>query len=216
MRVVQISSTPPFSKLEDSEVIQKVLEGEKGLYEILMRRNNQRLYRVLKGYLTDYSEIVDTMQDTYLTAYEKLEQFKRKSQFSTWLIRIGINKALKRIHHSKKVISLNEISNSDLETTQNPEYRFIQKETKQVLEASIETLDEKYRSVYVMKELEGMSIAEISECTNLSESNIKVRIHRAKSMIKDKLYRLASTKDLFEFGSKKCDQLVENVLSELK
>ena len=217
MRVVQISSTPPFSKLQDAEVIQKVLAGEKGLFEILMRRNNQKLYRVIRGYLMDETEVVDTMQETYLTAYEKLEQFKQNSHFSTWLIRIGINKALRKISQTKKVISLNEVKSSDLNVNQspNPESRLIQRETRKTLEVAISTLDEKYRSVYLMKEVEGMSISEIARCTDLTKSNIKVRIHRAKAMIKEMLYEFSSSNDLFEFGSTKCDLLVENVLTQL-
>ncbi|WP_370089387.1 sigma factor [Ekhidna sp.] len=91
------------SKLSEIEVVKKVLAGEKGLYEILLRRNNQKLFRVLKGYLADQDDIADTMQETYLTAYEKLYQYRQDSAFSTWLIRIGINKALNKIKKNKRV-----------------------------------------------------------------------------------------------------------------
>lgn len=206
-----------FSKLSDEEVISKVLSGEKGLYEILLRRNNQKLYRIIRGYLHDHEEIEDVMQETYLTAYEKLYQFKHSSQFSTWLIRIGINKALQRIKKNRPTISLSdEDTIRDFDITQlSPENKMIRKESKEILEAAIEKLEEKYRSVYIMKEIEQMSIAEISDCLAISESNVKVRIHRAKSMIKENLYDLSLNSDLFEFGNKKCDLLVNRVMERI-
>lgn len=213
MRVVQISSTPPFSPLQDIEVIQKVLSGEKGLFEILLRRNNQKLYRVLRGYLTDHDEVVDTMQDTYVTAYEKLDQFRQSAQFSTWLIRIGINKALRRINQSRKVVSIEELNESQFQSNQQPELKYMQAEAKQTLEMAIGSLAEKYRSAYIMKEVEGMSIAEISDCLEITQSNVKVRIHRAKSLIKDKLYQLSASTDIYEFGNKKCDVLTNSVMN---
>ncbi|MEQ9009492.1 MAG: sigma-70 family RNA polymerase sigma factor, partial [Ekhidna sp.] len=148
--------------------------------EILLRRNNQKLYRVLRGYLTDHDEVVDVMQDTYVTAYEKLDQFRQSAQFSTWLIRIGINKALKRIYQSRKVVSIHEVKESQFQSNQQPELKYMQTEAKQTLEMAIGSLAEKYRSAYIMKEVEGMSIAEISDCLEITESNVKVRIHRAK------------------------------------
>lgn len=215
MSVVQISSKPPFSPLQDVEVIQKVLSGEKGLFEILLRRNNQKLYRVLRGYLTDHDEVVDAMQDTYVTAYEKLDQFRQSAQFSTWLIRIGINKALKRINQSKKIVSMDELRESQFQSNQQPELKYMQAETKQALEMSIGSLSEKYRSAYIMKEIEGMSIAEISDCLEITESNVKVRIHRAKTLIKDKLYQLSSSTDIYEFGNKKCNLLTQIVMESI-
>lgn len=213
MGIVPISESRN-SKLPEEEVVQKVLSGEKGFYEILLRRNNQKLYRVLRGYLDDQKDIEDTMQETYLTAYEKLWQYRLDSSFSTWLIRIGINKALYKIKKSKLSISLAEENENIhfIDNSQGPETKLIQMEAKQLLESAIGQLDKKYRSVYIMKEIEGMAISEISECLNLSISNVKVRIHRAKAMIKEKLYDQSMSSDLFEFGFSKCDRLVENVM----
>ena len=210
------------SKLPENEVIRRVLAGEKELYEILMRRNNQKLFRVLRGYLSDQREIEDIMQDTYLQAYEKLWQYKQNAQFSTWLIRIGINKALVRIKQKAKIQANDVVSISDNPTIEftdekqpGPADKMMRKEAKEILEKAIENLDEKYRSVYIMREVEEMSMAEISDCLDLSVSNVKVRLHRAKSMIKENLYELSYSNELFEFGFSKCDGLVERVLSRI-
>src|SRR5690606_28226831 len=95
-------------KLKETEITERILLGEKELYEILVRRNNQKLYRVIRSYLKDEAEIEDVMQDSYIKAYIKLSQFKSESSFSTWLVRIGINEALARIREKGKLYRLME------------------------------------------------------------------------------------------------------------
>ncbi|MEW7291118.1 RNA polymerase sigma factor [Aquimarina sp. 2304DJ70-9] len=208
-------------KISDSDVIHRIHSGEKELYEILLRRNNQKLYRVIRSYINDQAEIEDIMQNTYLKAYEKLYQFKHDSQFSTWLIRIGINETLARLKTKGKYIKLYESEHSpskdfilevpDAEQL-NPEKKMIRKEAQQVLERTIDRLAIKYRTVYVLREIEGMSIAEVSDCLGLTISNVKVRLHRAKEMIREELYELSLNTEIFEFGFSKCDTLVMKVM----
>ena len=211
-------------KLSDSDVVTRVLSGEKELYEILLRRNNQTLYRVIRSYLKEQEDIEDIMQNTYLKAYEKLYQFKHTAKFSTWLIRIGINEALARLKVKGKYFILhksidNSINDKILEIPDssqiNPEKNIINQEAKQMLENAIDKLEVKYKSVYILREIEGMSIAEVSNCLKLSNSNVKVRLHRAKAKIKENLYESTSKKELFEFGLSKCDNLVEKVMKAI-
>lgn len=212
-------------KTSDADIIRRVLSGEKELYEVLLRRNNQKLYRVIRGYVNDEAEIQDIMQNTYLKAFEKLYQFKYNAAFTTWLIRIGINEALARLKEKGKMRGLLEHASSfesdvildraDHEQ-QNPEKILIQQEVKQLLEGSIDALDPKYKSVYILKEIEKMSIKEISEYLNVSESNVKVRFHRAKGMLKERLYKTAIQADtLFEFGNMRCDSIADRVMRQI-
>jgi len=207
--------------LSDSDIVHKILSGEKELYEILLRRNNQTLYRVIRSYLKEHEEIEDIMQNAYLKAFEKLYQFKHNSKFSTWLIRIGINEALARLKTKGKYLNLhnneNQISDHKIldfpDTDQNnPEKKIIRKEAVLMLEKAIDKLDIKYRNVYILREVEGLSIAEISACLTLTTSNVKVRLHRAKSKIKENLYDLSSKKELYEFGLSQCDNIVDKVM----
>jgi len=208
-------------KITEIEIIKRIISGEKELFEILLRRNNQKLYRVIRSSIKDSAEIEDIMQNTHLKAYEKLYQFKNASTYSTWLIRIGINETLARLREKGKVYNLNDQSqnfesNTILEMPDknqlNPEKRIIQMEAKQLLENTIDGLDTKYKTVYVLREIEEMSIKDISDCLNISISNVKVRIHRAKSILKEKLLDLAKNKDVFEFGFSRCDRVTENVM----
>jgi len=209
------------NKISDSDVVRRILAGEKELYEILLRRNNQTLYRVVRSYLNEEKEIEDIMQNTYLKAFEKLYQFKHHSKFTTWLIRIGINEALTRLKEKGKYFTLyqSEDKSSKLNLLEfpdskqlNPEKIIIRQEAKQMLEKAIDKLDLKYRAVYMLREIEELSISDISDCLKLSNTNVKVRLHRAKTKIKENLYELSSKKDLYEFGYNKCDNLVEKVM----
>ena len=209
-------------KIKETEIIKRILGGEKELFEILVRRNNQKLYRVIRSYLKDDAEIEDIMQNSYIKAYTKLYQFKLESSFSTWLIRIGINESLVRLKEKGKLVQLNEQSANlkshiilEIPDTKqlNPHDRMIRNEAKQLLENAIDCLDSKYKSIYMMKEVEEMSLKEIAFALDLTVANVKVRLHRSKEMLKDKLFEISNDKDIFEFGFSRCDRLTENVMN---
>lgn len=208
-------------KIKESEVIKRIISGEKELFEILLRRNNQKLYRVIRTYLKDDAEIEDVMQNSYLKAYTKLYQFKLESSFSTWLIRIGINEALARLNEKRKVYQLNEQSDRSILEIQdpkqsNPQDKMIEREAKFLLEKAIDNLEIKYREVYILKEVEEMSLKEVSNALNITIPNVKVRVHRAKAMLKENLYELSNNdRNVFEFGFKRCDRITENVMAQI-
>ena len=212
-------------KLEESEIIKRILGGEKELYELLVRRNNQKSYRVIRSYLKDEPEIEDIMQDSYVKAFTKLYQFKLEASFSTWLIRIGINESLARLKEKGKLYHLTDQlnyfkSNKALEIPDNkqlnPHDRMIRNEAKQILENAIDQLDVKYRTVYVMKEVEEMSLNEIADALDLTVANVKVRLHRSKEMLKEKLYEVTNDKNVYEFGFSRCDRITENVMKRIE
>lgn len=211
------------SELEDSAIVKRVIAGEKELFEILLRRYNQTLYRVIRGYLKDPEEVQDAMQNAYLKAFDKLFQFHGHSSFSTWLIRIGINESLLRLKELKKgkVVYLSTLSTAVATVYQmpdkrmNPEKAVIRQEAKQLLEQAIDNLPEKYRVVYILKEVEGLENAQVEQILGITESNIKVRLHRAKKVLKDSLFRLTSGGEIFEFGNNRCDAVVSFVMKRI-
>ena len=213
-------------QLKESEIIKRILTGEKELYEILVRRNNQKLYRIIRSYLKAEAEadVEDVMQNSYIKGFTKLDQFKLESSFSTWLIRIGINESLARLNGKEKIIQLNNPynnpnGNSTLEIPDykqlNPHETMIRKEAKQLIENAIDHLDTKYKSVYMRREGEEMSILEIAYTLDLTVSNVKVRLYRAKEMLKEKLYELNADKNIFEFGFSRCDRITERVMNNI-
>ncbi|MFA7444439.1 MAG: RNA polymerase sigma factor [Flavobacteriaceae bacterium] len=223
MEAINISDSDNHT-LKEETVIQRILDGEKELYEILIRRNNQKLYRVIRSYLNDENQIEDVMQSTYIKAYIKLHQFNQKSQFSTWLIRIAINESLAELKKKGKIVHLSDY-NPDTENkfilelpdqkNLNPQEKMANQETKQLLESAIDQLDPKYRAVFIMKEVEDMSLKEIATALDLSLANVKIRLHRSKEMLKETLYRLSNNKNVFEFGFSRCDNIAKRVMAAI-
>ncbi|GJM32487.1 MAG: RNA polymerase sigma factor [Saprospiraceae bacterium] len=208
-------------QLDDKEIVSRILEGEKELYEILLRRYNQTLFRAIRSYINEQVDVEDAMQNTYLRAYEKLNQYRGESAFHTWLIRIGINEALKHLRSRKKRQNLFSVNDEDHTSNiiqlsdqkmMNPEMKVIQGETRRLIEKAIDQLPEKYRTVYMLREVEGIPNSEIADCLDISESNVKVRLHRAKTLLKETLYNLSLTTEVFEFGNTHCDLLVARVM----
>lgn len=224
MEVLKISDYKTL-KAKESEIIRRILAGEKELFEILVRRNNQKLYRVVRSYLNEEVEIEDIIQNAHIKAYEKLYQFKLSSTYSTWLIRIGINECLVRLREKSKTASIYKTVSED-ETTRilelpdmkevNPEQKIIREESKMLLEKSIDLLEPKYKIVYMLKEIEKMSLKDIAASLDLSISNVKVRIHRAKAILKENLFDLAKDTNLFEFGFSRCDRITEHVMQSIR
>lgn len=206
--------------MTDEIIIERILKGETELFEILVRRYNQILYRTVRSYLNDESEIEDVMQETYINAFQKLYQFSNKSLFSTWLIRIGINEALQK----NRKLSKARLQTTSLEekayqlpdnTSMNQESKLAQTERAGFIEKAFEKLPEKYRVVFMLNEIEGMSIIEIAECLDISQSNVKVRLHRSRAMMKESLLGMVKKSELFEFGNSRCDRILEYVMGAI-
>lgn len=203
--------------MEEQIIIERIIAGEKELYELLVRRYNQSLYRVIKGFITDNSDVEEIMQISFVKAFEKLSTFNMKSKFSTWLIRIGINESL---HFNSKSVKYRSINFSDIgysdNSLKNPEQLLIMNESTQIYEQAISELDLIYKSVFILREIDQMSIKDISESLEISESNVKVRLHRAKTQIKEILYNKQVRDNVFEFGNKRCDSMVALVMRSVE
>jgi RNA polymerase sigma factor (sigma-70 family) len=204
--------------LTDELAIPRILNGEKELYAILVRRYNQRLYRAGISILSDDAEVEDAMQAAYIHAYENLGKFEFKSAFSTWLTRIMINECLLRIRRKKKVISMDEKMKNAMENTtvtENPATTMMNNELRILLDGAIRSLPEKFRSVFVLREIENMSVAETRECLGLTESNVKVRLNRAKSMLRDLLSARVNKEELLNFHLSRCERMVNAVMNRI-
>ncbi|MGH9862614.1 MAG: RNA polymerase sigma factor [Candidatus Acidiferrales bacterium] len=210
--------------MPDEEVVERVLAGEVALYEILMRRYNQRLYRVARAILGNDSEAEDVMQDAYVRAYAHLNQFAGRAKFSTWLTKIAVHEALARMRRARRfeVINPTEDSESDgmppvVSHGRDPERQLFDQEMKALLEATINALPEEYRSVFVLREAEGMSTAETAEALEISEEAVKTRLHRARAMLQGELFERvgASTRGAFEFHLSRCDRVVAEVFKRI-
>jgi RNA polymerase sigma-70 factor (ECF subfamily) len=207
---------------KENEVIDRIIKGEKELYEVIMRKYNQRLYRIARSIIKNESEIEDVLQETYIKAFIHLNQFEGRSQFSTWLTRILINQANACLLKRRKL--QNSVSEDISENIKDevssfeaaPDQQMVNKELKKYLEDAIDHLPENLRAVYIMREVEGLSVAETSECLSISVENVKTRLHRSKAMLKEFLFAKAKGDlDVFRFGLERCDRLVMAVLYQV-
>lgn len=209
---------------EDHATIQRILDGDKNLFEKLIRKNNQKLFRVIRSYISNDEEVRDVMQEAYINAYLALPKFRMESSFTTWLIRIGINEAYKKLRKDNRISSFetDEVNDRVLESAPSeinyttPEKQIINEEIHVALTKAIDELPEKYRVVYVMREVEGHDGKETADMLEISESNVKVRLHRAKDMLKD--YLMLENIDhnfVYEFGMWNCDLLTEKVMGHI-
>ncbi len=203
----------PQTALSDEEIIERVLNGEKDLYEIIVRRYNQRLFRICRSFMKDSDEIDDIMQEAYVRAYEHLHAFEKRSKFSTWLTRILINEAIGASRKKGKFTPLDDAA--QLSHSSNPAHEVMNRELKHILESAIESLPEKYRSVYVMREMEGMSTAETGDCLNISQVNVKVRLNRAKEMLRGTLGKALAEPELLHFDLARCDRVATAVMRRI-
>lgn len=201
--------------LSDEEVVARVINGEKQLYEHLMRKYNQRLFRICMSIIDDDMAVEDVMQTAYLNAYLNLAGFQNKSSFSTWLTRILINESLlyKKKRAMRDRVVAEKAENDYLSET--PLNGLMNKELKVLLEKTIADLPEKYKLVFVMREIEEMSTNETMAILNLTESNVKVRLNRAKEMLRGNLSSYCRSNQLYEFNLIRCDKVVNFVMAKI-
>jgi RNA polymerase sigma-70 factor (ECF subfamily) len=212
------------SALTDEEVIKRVRRGETALFEVIMRRYNQRLFRVTRSILGNDSEAEDVTQDAYVRSYTHLDQFDGRAQFSTWLTRIAVHEALARARKRNRLVEIDAASESmegrmKLESrAPSPEQEVLTHTIRIVVEAAVDRLPETYRSVFVLREVEGMTTAETAECLDLSEESVKVRLHRARSLLRKEIYAQtgAATAGAFQFLGARCDRMVATVFERIQ
>lgn len=206
--------------ISDNEIITSILNGEKELYAIIVRRYNQRLYRIGMSMLNDDADVEDAMQVAYIHAYESLGSFGFRSGFSTWITRIMINECLLRLKKRGKIINMEDekIENmmSQSQTPRSSAGKALNDELKTILHDALHRLPEIYRTVFVMREVENMSVAETQYCLNISDANVKVRLNRAKAMLKDLLSSYYNKEDIFHFHLSRCDKMVDAVMKHLR
>jgi RNA polymerase sigma-70 factor, ECF subfamily len=209
----------------DEELAQRVSEGETALFEVLMRRHNARVYRAVRALLTDEDEVEDVMQQAYVLAFTHLEQFEGNAKFSTWLIRIAVNEALLRLRKRSRWVSIDGGAGEDSERgmtlvehkTPDPERRALERELVRLLEGAIDALPPIYKTVLVLREVDGLSTGETAEVLSVSEDVVRTRLHRARALVREELdARLGGQlEEVFPFHASRCDRVVAAVMARI-
>ncbi|PWT92758.1 MAG: hypothetical protein C5B54_03045 [Acidobacteria bacterium] len=215
-----LSASLDIETLPDEEIVRRVLDGETELYELIMRRYNQRLYRVARSILRDDSESEDVMQDAYVRAYANLQQFSGQAKFSTWLTKIAVHEAFARLRRRKKITQLESIPawEESMRPTEHPDKKLDSERLKSELEQQIEALPSIYRSVFIFREVEGLSTADTSVALDITEEVVKTRLHRARALLRKSIMERTKTaaREVFEFHLSRCDRVVAAVFERIK
>lgn len=207
---------------------QKVAEGQQTAFEAVMRRHNGRLFRVARAILKDDADAEDALQDAYLDAYRHMQDFRGDAQLSTWLTRIVVNQSLMRLRRQKRErivipIDRNDRQNESAEVevadarAESPSGAALRAEVRQLLEQRIDELPVAFRTVFVMREVEDMTVEETAECLGIPPATVRTRLFRARALLREALARDidTATVDVFGFAGARCDRIVAAVLTRI-
>lgn len=216
--------------VDDAGLVRRIAARDQQAFETLMRRHNGRLFRVARAILKDDAEAEDALQDAYLDAYLHIGRFRGEARVSTWLTRIVINQALMRLRKHKREhivvpfgdgrVDQSYDAEADVpdEQSESPPAAAQRAEIRRALERSIDQLPTAFRTVFVMREVEDMTVEETAECLSIPAATVRTRLFRARGLLRESLARDMdlATIDLFAFAGARCDRIVAGVLTRVR
>ncbi len=222
------AAAPNPSSRDDDALLRRIRAGDRDAFSDLMRRYNRRLYRVARSVLRDDAEAEDALQDAYLQAYRALPAFRGESALGTWLTRIVVNAALMRQRKTGRladVIELGADFGSDdailprdrLDEPAQPELAALRAQTRRLIETGIDKLPAAFRTVFVLRAVEELTVEETAATLDIPESTVRTRYFRARAMLREALAREIdfAIEDAFGFDGARCDRIVDAVRRRL-
>ena len=230
MDMFRPATAPPPPAATDASLVSLTAAGDHTAFEALMRRHNGRLFRAARAILNDDAEAEDAVQDAYLDAYRHMRDFRGDSQVGTWLVRIAVNHALMRLRKQKRnsvVVSFDQRGTGDSgdsvdqladDRNEPPGDTMIRSEIRQLLERRIDELPISYRTVFILREVEEMSVEETAEALGIPPATVRTRLFRARALLRQALVRDVDlvTNDVFGFAGARCDRIVAAVLGQVQ
>ncbi|MGI9363372.1 MAG: RNA polymerase sigma factor [Parasphingorhabdus sp.] len=220
--------TQHFEEVSDTELVTRAVRGDGSAFETIIRRHNQLLFRTARSIIRDDNEAEDVVQESYLRAWRALGSFRTESKLSTWLVRITTNEALGRLRRKNaQMIPLETaMMSSEPETLaamsdkpqRDPEHSAQRAEMRRLIEVSIDQLPEGFRTVFVLRAIEEMSVEEVSQAMEIPESTVRTRFFRARGLLRESLKKEVDTTigDAFSFDGVRCDRIVREVIARGK
>jgi RNA polymerase sigma-70 factor (ECF subfamily) len=217
-------ATTPATEPADEAIVERIRGGDIALYEVLVRRHNQRLYRTIRAILRDDRDVEDVMQQAYVDAYTHLDQFRGAARFATWLTRIAVNRAIRRGQGKRRQFAIvSQDADADLAIEHtiapglDPEHAMYGHELNAVLGKLVDGLPDPFRVVFVMREVEGLTTAETAASLSINEDTVKTRLHRAKRLLRDQLDRRLgpAAAEIYPFHLSRCDRVAAGVMARI-
>lgn len=211
------------SSLPDEAIVARVLQGDLRAFEVLMRRHNQKVYRAARSIVRDDAEAEDVMQDAYVRAFAALSSFRGDASFSSWLLRIAVHESFARVRRRKRFVATgNEQDGADDEVADDngepsPEEALGEAEVGRVVEGAIDLLPDDFRTVFVMRAVEELSVKETADVLGIPEDTVKTRFFRARAKLRAILSERVdrSLPQAMRFEAPRCDRIVAGVLARI-
>lgn len=212
---------------DDATLARRVAGGDLPAFEQMMRRHNRRLYRLARATLRDDAEAEDALQEAYLCAYRRMGQYRGEAAVSTWLSRLVLNECLGRLRRSARRDNIMpmrfssdeaELDTMHADDMERPERAALRAEMRALLERKLDELPQAFRTVFVLRCVEELSVEETAACLGVPEATVRTRHFRARSLLRESLAREIdlAERDLFEFGGARCNRVVEGVVARLR
>lgn len=224
-----LQSLPAAAARDDESLVRALRAGDAGAFEALMRRYNRRLYRVARSMLRDAAEAEDAVQEAYLSAYRSADGFRAQAMVSTWLTRIVVNECMTRLRRSARrnnivpiVASASQPPDERSDMCEEPadageggpDRALMRTQMRALLERKIDALPGDFRTVFMMREVEELSVEETAQCLGIPEATVRSRHFRARGMLRESIAQEidVAEKGVFDFDGARCDRIVERVL----
>jgi RNA polymerase sigma-70 factor, ECF subfamily len=226
------ATTPKIDdKTPDAELVRRIAARDHEAFRVLMKRHNQMLYRAARSILKNEAEAEDAVQEAYMQAYRAMAEFRGDAKLSTWLVRIVVNESITRLHKHARRAQVIRLDGDDASQDQhssedsmnesapeNPDKAAQRAETRRLLEAKIDELPDAFRSVFVLRAVEEMTVEEVAAVLDIPEATVRTRFFRAKGLLRESLSREIDLAhgDAFSFAGARCDRITANVLARLE
>lgn len=217
------------SALDDEGLVSQARSGNPDAFRVIMQRHNRRLYRVARGITGNDIDAEDVVQESYLQAFAHLNTFRGEARLSTWLTRIALNEALGRLRRRKDIVELSQWERTEdnraqilifaqTQASQDPEAEAGRAQLRRIVEQAVDELPEAFRSVFIMRELEDMSVEETASHLGIRPETVKTRLHRARRLLQKALQArfVATVKDAFPFDGLRCNRVTQRVMQRLE
>ncbi|WP_287282343.1 RNA polymerase sigma factor [Mesorhizobium sp.] len=222
MRKPAISATVMPAASGEMQLVGRALAREGGAFHTIIKMHNQRLYRIARSLVRNDSEAEDIVQEAYVRAFAQLGDFRGESSLATWLSRIVINEALGRLRKRRRTVAMPqnlqaEIIKFPLNPSDDPERMMAQRQILELVERATDRLPDVYRTVFVARVIEGLSIDETAELLDVRPETVKTRLHRARALVRKALADQIGPVllDAFPFAGRRCERLTAAVMQRL-
>lgn len=216
-----VSTAAPSAASGDMHLVRRALARESDAFRAIMKAHNQRLYRIARGVVRNDSEAEDIVQEAYVRAFASLGAFRGDSSLATWLSRIVINEALGRLRKRRRTVAMPEpqaeIIQFPLNPSDDPERTMAQRQILKLVEQATDSLPDVYRTVFVARVIEGLSIEETADLLGVRPETVKTRLHRARALVRKALDDQIGPVllDAFPFAGRRCERLTSAVMRRL-